>query len=238
MTMHLNSFKNRLDNPKISAVEISQRDCFVNWLKEINLTKNNTVLSVSVGDGIWDYLTFLHNKSITKIIATDIIENPVTEDGIALLRNIGQWEYRKVLAEKPLPFGDESFGLIFHQNVLEHVEKPFLFLSEQYRVLKKNGVLIFGTPNLFRPGNLLKLFFGRLNFPIKIGFNIELGDYVHIQEFYEQQLKILLQEVGFKDISVAHCFFGIHPLNITISKYPKSGIGKGMCHYLMLKCFK
>lgn len=236
--MHLDSLKKRLNNPHISAVEISQKDCFIDWLKEINLPENSTSLSVSVGDGMWDYLVFLHNKHVRKIIATDIVENPVKQNDITLLKTAGEWEFRKVLAEQPLPFPNDSFNLIFHQDVVEHVQAPFLFLAEQYRVLKKNGVLLFGTPNLFKPANILKLVAGKLSFPIKIGYNVEIGDYTHIQEFYEQQLVVILQEVGFKKTTVKQCFFGIHPLNITISKYPKNAIGKGMCHYLMFKCIK
>lgn len=235
--MHLDSLKNRRDNP-ISAVELSQRDCFIKLLKEVDLPKNSTALSVSVGDGIWDYLAFTNNKIITKIIATDIVENPVDKEGVKILKAVGEWKFKKVLAEKPLPFPDKSFDLVFHQDVIEHVEKPFLFLSEQYRVLKGGGILIVGTPNLFRPINMLKLILGKLSFPIKMGYNIELGDYIHIQEFYEQQLKVLLQESGFDNIEAAHSFFGIHPLNITISKYPKSAIGKSLCHYLLFKCQK
>ncbi|MCX6794942.1 MAG: methyltransferase domain-containing protein [Candidatus Falkowbacteria bacterium] len=236
--MHLNSLKDRLNNPKISVIEISQRNCFIDWLQKLELPRDSKALSVSVGDGVWDYLAFSNNKNITKIIATDIVENPVNQDDVAALNTIGKWEFEKVSAEKPLPFPAESFNLIFHQDVIEHVEKPFLFLSEQYRVLRKGGTLIFGTPNLFRPANLLKLIFGKLKFPVKIGYNLEIGDYIHIQEFYEQQVKILLQEVGFENIAVKYCFFGIHPLNITVSKYPTSKIGRSLCHYLMFNCRK
>jgi ubiquinone/menaquinone biosynthesis C-methylase UbiE len=234
---HLNSLKDRRDN-KISAVESSQRDCFIKLLKKIELPEESLALSVSVGDGIWDYFSFLNNKNIKKIIATDIVDNPVSQESISMLKNEGEWEFVKVLADKPLPFSDNFFNFVFHQDVIEHVEKPFLFLSEQYRILKKGGTLLFGTPNLFRPVNLFKLILGIIKFPLKIGSNIELGDYIHIQEFYEQQLKVLVQECGFNNIEVSHCFFGIHPLNITISKYPKNRIGKEMCHYLLFKCIK
>lgn len=236
--MHLNSLKSRLENLNISPIEICQRNCFIDWIKKSTMPKNSIALSVSVGDGVWDHLVFLNNKNITNIIATDIVENPVDKDGMAILKSEGDWDFKRVLAEKPLPFADEYFDLIFHQDVIEHVEKTFLFLSEQYRVLKKGGILLFGTPNLFRPTNLLKLIFGKLNFPIKIGYNIELGDYVHIQEFYEQEIKIFLKEIGFNNIEVKYCFFGIHPLNITINKYPKRGVGRNMCHFLMFKCNK
>ncbi|MFA6434467.1 MAG: class I SAM-dependent methyltransferase [Elusimicrobiales bacterium] len=236
--MHLNSIKNRLSNRIISKVEIVQRDCFCEWVKQLPLSSKSVALSVSTGDGIWDYFTFLNNKAVHRIVATDIVENPVKPEDKKLLKTCGEWEFVKVKPDAPLPFPVESFDLIFHQDVVEHVSKPFLFLSEQYRVLKKNGVLIVGTPNLFRPVNVIKLLFGRLGFPVKIGFNHELGDYIHIQEFYEQQMRILIGEVGFRNIEIKHCFFGVHPLNITFAKYPKNSIGQKLCHFLMFKCLK
>jgi 2-polyprenyl-3-methyl-5-hydroxy-6-metoxy-1,4-benzoquinol methylase len=78
----------------------------------------------------------------------------------------------------PLPFDPQSFDLIIHQDVIEHTGKPYMFLSEQYRVLRKGGSLVFGTPNLFRPATILKLFSGRLEFPYALGTNEGLGDLV------------------------------------------------------------
>jgi len=151
---------------------------------------------------------------------------------------LGDWEFKKVEAEKPLPFSDEEFDLVYHLDVVEHVKKPYLFISEQYRVLKDGGILIVGTPNIFRPANVFKLFLGKLHFPNKIGHNEEIGDYIHIQEFTEFQLKNLLEEVGFKEIEIKYCYFGIWPLKITFSMYPKNRLGKGLCHYLMIRCTK
>lgn len=236
--MHLKSLQERIQNVQFSRLEATQRECFISIMTSSQLPNNSSALSVSVGDGIWDYLIFRNNKRITKIIATDIVDNPVAKEDVALLRAYGYWDFIKVAPEKKLPFLDESFDCVVHQDVFEHVSKPFLFISEQYRVLKKDGILIFGTPNLFRPANILKILVGALHFPVRIGSNIELGEYIHIQEFYGQQVKILLKEVGFSKIEVKYCFFGIHPLNIRFCKYPKSKIGETMCHYFMFQCVK
>jgi len=236
--MHLISFLDRLNHPNASMIEKLKRNIYIDWLKKNKLPKNSLALSVSVGDGIWDYLAFKNKKNIKKIIATDIVPNPVDPNCIKILKSLGSWEYKKIQAEKPLPFPKDSFDLIFHQDVIEHVKKPYMFLSQQYKVLKKGGILICGTPNLFRPANILKLLIGKLKFPNKIGHNIEIGDYVHIQEFYEQQLKILFQEIGFQNIEILHIYFGFFPLNIIINKLPKNIIGKSMCHFLMFKCNK
>jgi len=233
--MDLASLKERLNNPKLSGLERSQREVFVSIIKQLNFRKdaeNITALSVSVGDGVWDYLTFLNNPKIKKIVATDIVDNPVKPEDVSFLRELGAWEFIKVEREARLPFENESFDLIFHQDVVEHAEKPYLFIADQYRILKKGGVLLFGTPNLFRPANIVKLIFGKLHFPNKIGYNRQIGDYIHIQEFYEQQMKIMLRETGFNNIFVFNSFFGLYFLNLTFALHPKSNLGKDRAHYL------
>ena len=52
------------------------------------------------------------------------------------------------VAEK-LPFGDNSFDLIYSTNVLEHVKDPKMVLNEAIRVLKPGGFLQFVIPNYF-----------------------------------------------------------------------------------------
>jgi len=49
-------------------------------------------------------------------------------------------------AEK-IPFNDFSFNVVRMWNVLEHTISPKRALSEVYRVLKKNGYLLFYVPN-------------------------------------------------------------------------------------------
>ena len=51
-------------------------------------------------------------------------------------------------AEK-LPFGDNSFDLIYSTNVLEHVQDARLVIEESIRVLKPGGFLQFVIPNYF-----------------------------------------------------------------------------------------
>lgn len=44
-------------------------------------------------------------------------------------------------------FKDETFDIVFCDNVFEHVENPIPLLKEVNRVLKKGGILIAKTPN-------------------------------------------------------------------------------------------
>jgi SAM-dependent methyltransferase len=51
---------------------------------------------------------------------------------------------------KGLPFGDNTFDVVYHSQVLEHIpkDKADYFIDECYRVLKPNGIIRISTPNL------------------------------------------------------------------------------------------
>ncbi len=228
---HVKSIKERLNNCKMSHLERYQREFFINFLNSTNFPDNAKALSVSCGDGIWDYLV-LKNSNLKEVVATDIVDCPVKKEEQDFFKEFGLWKFEKIKAEQRYPFVDQNFDFIFHQDVIEHVQKPFLFLQEQFRVLKSGGKILIGTPNLLRPANVLKIFFGNLKFPMKIGENFEIGQYIHIQEFTDNSLKIMMEEVGFVNVEVFYIFWGIHILNKMFSAYPKGAIGKQMAHFL------
>lgn len=236
--MHLKQLKARLFNSNLTAMEKAHRRSFVQVVRDLDLPAGAIVLSISTGDAFWDYMVFSSNNRVRKIVATDIVDFPDDKEGLALLREKGEWEFVKTIADSVLPFGTDEFDMAFHQDVLEHTWKPFAFLSEQFRVLKPGGKIVFGTPNLLRPANLCKLLLGHLHFPLKLGWNYEIGDYTHVQEFNEWQIKTMLSEIGFVNIKVHHSFFGLHFCGLAFSNAPTSNIGKLMAHYLICEAEK
>jgi hypothetical protein len=74
---------------------------------------------------------------------------------------------------------------------------------------------------------------GKLFFPMVIGHNDEIGDYVHEQEIHEQQLNIMLEEAGFVDVAVCPMYFGPSMLNVSLCDYPESGVGRIFAHFLL-----
>lgn len=51
-------------------------------------------------------------------------------------------------ASDSLPFANNNFDGVFAHHVIEHMEKPTVFISEASRILKKNGFLIIETPDI------------------------------------------------------------------------------------------
>ncbi|MFC1785302.1 methyltransferase domain-containing protein [Candidatus Neomarinimicrobiota bacterium] len=52
----------------------------------------------------------------------------------------------KVDLNKPLPYENNSFNLIYSDNVFEHIENLIDLIKECYRILKKDGHLIIKVP--------------------------------------------------------------------------------------------
>jgi SAM-dependent methyltransferase len=50
-------------------------------------------------------------------------------------------------ADKPLPYSDASFDLLWCSEVIEHLDNPALSLAEFRRVLRPGGVMVLTTPN-------------------------------------------------------------------------------------------
>jgi 2-polyprenyl-3-methyl-5-hydroxy-6-metoxy-1,4-benzoquinol methylase len=230
MSQQLKTHTNRRKG-KISTIEKLQRQVFNEFIeKNVNVNVNVNGLSIGCGDGIWDYLAM--EKGIKKITAVDIVENPIPPSEIEKLQKLGSWNFLKISKDKALPFPSNLFDISFSQDVIEHTIKPNLFLSEQFRVLKPGGVIAVGTPNIFRPANIMRIFFGKLKFPVTIGRNQQIGEYIHVQEFHENQLRLGLEEQGFCNVQIVQIYFGLSFSNINFVDLPTSNFGKTFSHFL------
>lgn len=222
---------------KSNPVWRSQYTAFVKAVSQFKIPPGSTGLSVSCGDGVWDFLAISGNPDIEKIIATDVVDCSVSEEDIRLLNTRAAWSFQKVAPDAALPLPDSCCELVLHQDVIEHTARPYLLLKENYRVLKPGGYLLCGTPNIFRPANIAKLLLGKLTFPCDpspdaVTSDLRVDGMIHVQEFNQYQLRAMLQEVGFEVVSLTCCFFGVSFLKINFCDFPTGNLGRNLCQYL------
>ena len=91
-------------------------------------------------------------------------------------------------------FPNETFDLVRIWHVIEHVPSPKELMLETYRILKKNGKILIGTPNIDEPDYQIKRavrhFKGK---PAGMATSQE-----HTFEFSEKTLSVLIEKCGFK----------------------------------------
>lgn len=102
-----------------------------------------------------------------------------------------------------LPFRDDTFDAVVGVCVLHHIN-VLPVLKEIKRVLKKTGVILFSEPNMMNPQLMLQ----KNIKPIR-RLSI-LGETEDETAFFRWQMKEILQELGFLEITVTPFDF-LHP---------------------------
>lgn len=122
-----------------------------------------------------------------------------------------------------LPFKHNSFDIVYHIDVIEHIEQVKLFLSENYRVLKRDGICILGTPNRTRLSAILKMLLLHPNrYPLQIRDEI-FGYVTHIREYTFKDIQKLINITKFKILKIIPIYLGL-PYGIIDKicwRYPK-----------------
>lgn len=94
------------------------------------------VLDLGAGAGIVSQMDFRGRAA--KICGVDldprVATNPLLDEG-------------RVSDAGRIPYDDDSFDLVFSDNVVEHLSEPLEVFREVHRILKPGGVFLFKTPN-------------------------------------------------------------------------------------------
>ena len=100
------------------------------------LTPEMEILDLGAGAGIVEQMNF--RGKAARICGVDldprVAQNPFLDEG-------------RVSDAGEIPYPDDSFDLVFSDNVLEHLAEPEKVFSEVARVLKRGGIFLFKTPN-------------------------------------------------------------------------------------------
>lgn len=135
--------------------------------------------------------------------------------------------------DRGLPFKDDSFDIVFSNQVLEHVNSTDDFIKECYRVLSNGGICIASTPNLASPHNIISLILGYQPPVTAVSDEVICGNPLdpcdgqqitaykrHRRIFTASALKKLFEFHGFKVETLSG--IGLHPLPTLVSRYIRS----------------
>ena len=99
--------------------------------------------------------------------------------------------FEQVDPDRPLPFADNAFELVWASEVIEHIADTAVWLSEVRRVLMPGGRLALTTPDHGR----LRVLVGGVE-----RYSQPLGDHLHL--YTRRSLRQLLSEFGFGQVVV------------------------------------
>lgn len=107
-----------------------------------------TILDVGCGTGE-KYNVFFNNLKSFKLYGLDLL-NKCPNDLL--------YKYIKANVDREgIPFKDEMFDIVYSNQVIEHLLNKDNFISEIFRVLKKNGLFIVATENIASFDNIISL---------------------------------------------------------------------------------
>jgi len=118
----------------------------------------------------------LKPKAMIEVYGLDIDENAVLE--------ASNYENAKTydLEKNVLPYDNDYFDGVLARDILEHLQFPWVMLSEVYRVIKPGGLVIASVP-MAKP-------------------SVVWNDYTHVRGFTHSALKMLFEDSNFKIIYV------------------------------------
>ncbi len=117
-----------------------------NWDDELfrelileNVNESSSCLDFGAGRG---RITQMHIKGLVSFVAGVDIDPSINE-------NISVDEAKIIPHSGLIPYGDDTFDVVFSDNVMEHLENPSEALAEINRVLKSGGLFLAKTPNKY-----------------------------------------------------------------------------------------
>ncbi len=110
------------------------------------------------------------------------------------------------LNHEAIPFESNYFDVVVAGEVIEHIERPFEFIKECYRVLKNDGILLLSTPTPHYYIEILKDVFGIRT----------LDDKEHLNLFSKAHLMAYATSQGFELVDYKRYKFWIPYIKLMV----------------------
>ncbi|MCB4790654.1 MAG: class I SAM-dependent methyltransferase [Elusimicrobia bacterium] len=142
-------------------------------IKKYDLKTNGNLLEIGCGRG--DFLDEF-SKAGFKCYGVDIEKRSIELLPHLIIKQCN-------IAVDKLSFEDNTFDVVFHKSLIEHLPDPNNLMSETFRVLKKGGKIIILTPDW---ESQMKNFY---------------DDFTHSHPYTIESIKNILSIWGFKSIT-------------------------------------
>ncbi|OFX36378.1 MAG: hypothetical protein A2X08_14830 [Bacteroidetes bacterium GWA2_32_17] len=163
---------NELLTEDIHEKKLLDAGCGTGWFSKWSVERGADVTSMDLGENL---LSKVEQKCHSKRIVGSILQ---------------------------IPFPNNTFDIVVSSEVIEHVPDPFLAISELYRVLKPNGIMVLTTPN--------KLWY----FAIWFANTFKLRTYEGLENWTGWfKMRKYLKTIGFKNVQMS----GIHMFPFVIA---------------------
>lgn len=129
----------------LQRMQIYYRAIWLRRLDKLIYFKGQQIYSVlDVGCGPGYFLSVLQESYPQFHLVGIDIEHDLLEAAKERTKQIPLFQS----SAQDLPFAENSFDLLFCNQVVEHLPEPIHFFQEAQRVLRPQGLLMFSTPNL------------------------------------------------------------------------------------------
>ncbi len=197
--------------------------------KRIDL-RDKKVLDVGCGEGVWleQFAKYAGNQNV--------FGSDIDKESLQMVSNEFPKQNLKLCPAEELDFADDSFDVVFSNEVLEHVKSDRKSLEEMVRVVKRGGKIIFFTPNrgwpfeqhgMFRNG---KYYWGNVLLLPWLPKSFQKKYAPHVRNYWNSDIKKLYADLPVKVELHTHIFPGFDGLS---RKYGIIGRGfKSFMHLL------
>ena len=171
-------------------------DKYARFLSVIGRYKPQNLLDIGCGDGSFA-------EEIRNTLQIDVHGIDISQKGVEYANKRGVKAGCLDIDVDDLPYSDGFFNCVFCGEVIEHLYCPEHLLSEVYRILSSEGVLILTTPNLGAWYNRLSLLLGFQPIFTDVGLNTSCGHLWpmdpmgHLRIYTYKALRCFLEEHRF-----------------------------------------